>query len=275
MTMGGLWKMISELETLISDPADDGTLYPCVEAWEPMRSGARRRRGGKRSEMVRWAVAHAEAHIGEVHLPDTAPQAQSVSFEYPVIQEQLLPIRREPDHGRPAISAAETTNIVAQSAFLRPYSAKQVVTQCTMSSRVLPKGALMQKSDFFSASGNTANTAWPSLSPTGFSNAATGVHPGHSDFQHSAPTMLTTERLNGFGARWLQSLPVTVRPLITAKRHPHIVNKFSILWGDDDAVNAYFDELLISARPGRRGFATEVLDELVELQRAVQEQRRF
>jgi hypothetical protein len=40
-------------------------------------------------------------------------------------------------------------------------------------------------------------------------------------------------------------------------------------------VEAYFDELLISARPGRRGFAMEVLDELVELQRAVQEQRRF
>jgi hypothetical protein len=53
------------------------------------------------------------------------------------------------------------------------------------------------------------------------------------------------------------------------------VNKFAILWGEDEAVDAYFDELLISARPGRRGFATEVLDELVDLQRAVQEQRRY
>ena len=121
----------------------------------------------------------------------------------------------------------------------------------------------MQKPDVFSAASRpgTAHTAHTALSAPGFS--------------HSVPPLLTAERLNGFGARWLQSLSVTVRPLITAKRHPHVVNKFAILWGDDEAVQAYFDELLISSRPGRRGFAMEVLDELVELQRAVLEQRRF
>lgn len=97
----------------------------------------------------------------------------------------------------------------------------------------------------------------------------------HSGFVHSAFPSLSAERLDVYGARWLQSLPVSIRPLITAKRHPHIVNKFAILWGVDAAVEAYFDELLISSRPGRRGFAMEVLDELVELQRAVQEKRRF
>ncbi len=137
----------------------------------------------------------------------------------------------------------------------------------------------MQKPDFFSARTNTnvnANAySLPGLSTTGFASASAIPRLEHAGFQHSAPPLLTAERLNGYGARWLQSLPVTVRPLITAKRHPHIVNKFSILWGEDEAVDAYFDELLISARPGRRGFAMEVLDELVELQRAVQEQRRF
>ncbi|MEY2873981.1 MAG: hypothetical protein RLZZ373_1352 [Pseudomonadota bacterium] len=132
----------------------------------------------------------------------------------------------------------------------------------------------MQHPDFFSQRTNTSAAPRPGLSTTGFANACANSRAEHSGFQHSAAPLLTAERLNGYGARWLQSLSVTVRPLITAKRHPHIVNKFAILWGEDEAVNAYFDELLISARPGRRGFAMEVLDELVELQRAVQEQRR-
>lgn len=267
--------MVPDLEALIPDPADDAAPYPRVEAWEPLRGGARRRRGGKRSDMVRWAASRAEAHSSEVQFPGDEPQAQAMSFEYPVIQPELLPVRRVPSSMRCPVSEVETTNLVAQSAFLKTHPEKQVVTACTMSSRVLAMGALMQKSDFFSARGNTGATALPGLSTTGFSSSAAGVRPGYSDFQNSVPSMLTAERLNGFGARWLQSLPVTVRPLITAKRHPHIVNKLSILWGDDDAVHAYFDELLISARPGRRGFATEVLDELVELQRAVLEQRRF
>jgi len=132
----------------------------------------------------------------------------------------------------------------------------------------------MQKSDFFSARGKNVAAALSGLPVAGFSLASAAACPGASDFQNSEPSMLTAERLNGYGVRWLQSMPVTVRPLITAKRHPHIVNKFAILWGDDEAVNAYFHELLISSRPGRRGFAIEVLDELVDLQRAVHEQRR-
>lgn len=119
----------------------------------------------------------------------------------------------------------------------------------------------MHKPAVFASRTNTSATPMPGL-----------VH--HSGFAHTSPPSLGAERLDVFGARWLQSLPVSIRPLITAKRHPHIVNKFAILWGVDDAVDAYFDDLLISARPGRRGFAIEVLDELVELQRAVQEKRR-
>lgn len=99
--------------------------------------------------------------------------------------------------------------------------------------------------------------------------------PGLQGFASTLPPLASSERLSLYGARWLQALPVAVRPVITAKRHPHIVNKFAILWGDADAVAAYFDDLLISSRPGRRGFAIEVLDELVELQRAFQETFRL
>ena len=85
---------------------------------------------------------------------------------------------------------------------------------------------------------------------------------------------LSGERLDPAGERWLKTLPVTVRPVITAKRHPHIVNKFARIWDRPSVLAAYMNELLLSSRPGRRGFAMEVLDELVLLQRMLEEQRR-
>ena len=66
---------------------------------------------------------------------------------------------------------------------------------------------------------------------------------------------------------------MAVRPVITARRHPHIVNKFSRIWGRSELVAGYLDELLISNRPGRRGFAMEVLEELSLLQSLVHERR--
>jgi len=110
--------MVPDLEALIPDPADDAAPYPRVEAWEPLRGGARRRRGGKRSDMVRWAASRAEAHSSEVQFPGDEPQAQAMSFEYPVIQPELLPVRRVPSSMRCPVSEVETTNLVAQSAFL-------------------------------------------------------------------------------------------------------------------------------------------------------------
>lgn len=125
----------------------------------------------------------------------------------------------------------------------------------------------MQK-PLFSEGGLAARRAMPGAD-------AAGAMPGLQGFASTLPPLASNERLSLYGARWLQALPVAVRPVITAKRHPHIVNKFAILWGDADAVAAYFDDLLISSRPGRRGFAIEVLDELVELQRAFQETFRL
>jgi hypothetical protein len=239
--------MFCETDLLTADPADDTESYPPIAAWEPLRQTPRRRIAAK----VRPQRA-------------VLKQAHGVSLEYPTLQSEI-----------PEFRGAETTNLVAQSAFLKASTSEQVVTQCTIAPRVQILGASMQKPDFFSARTYSNATSLPGLSTTGFVGASPVHRPEGPGFQHSVPSLLNAERLNGFGARWLQSLPVSVRPLITAKRHPHIVNKFAILWGEDEAVDAYFDELLISARPGRRGFATEVLDELVDLQRAVQEQRRY
>lgn len=101
-----------------------------------------------------------------------------------------------------------------------------------------------------------------------------GVDPSPSGFHGTQPPSLTAERLERDGERWLKSLPVTVRPVITAKRHPHIVNKLAKVWDRPTALTAYMDDLLISQRPGRRGFAMEVLEELMDLQRALQDRRR-
>jgi hypothetical protein len=257
--------MFCESELPIADPADEAALYPAMAAWEPMRRAPRRLRSGVRLKMVRTAAPPDWNCTTSGRAPAVPNQAQRVSHEYPAGQS----VSRQAGFER-----VETTSLVAQSAFLKPHTSAQVVTQCTMSPRVQILGVSMHHPDFFSQRTNTSAAPLPGLSTTGFANACENSRAEHAGFQHSAAPLLTAERLNGYGSRWLQSLSVTVRPLITAKRHPHIVNKFAILWGDDEAVNAYFDELLISARPGRRGFAMEVLDELVELQRAVQEQRR-
>ena len=80
---------------------------------------------------------------------------------------------------------------------------------------------------------------------------------------HRSPPI---EQLTPQAARWLHKLPIEVRPIITARRHPHVIVKLCTIWNDTAVRQAYFQELLFSSRPGRRGFSFEVMDELVDLQ---------
>lgn len=64
---------------------------------------------------------------------------------------------------------------------------------------------------------------------------------------------------------WMALLPPRYRPLATADAHPHIVNKLAVLWDRPGELDRYFDELLLSNRPGRKGFAFDVLNELTDL----------
>lgn len=75
-----------------------------------------------------------------------------------------------------------------------------------------------------------------------------------------------SDQLSPIANRWLHKLPVEVRPIITARRHPHVINRLCAVWGDAGVRQTYFQELLFSSRPGRRGFSFEVMDELVDLQ---------
>jgi hypothetical protein len=71
---------------------------------------------------------------------------------------------------------------------------------------------------------------------------------------------------------WLSRLPPQVQPLATARRHPHVINNLSALWGSPAEVKAYLGELMLSSRPGREGFAFEVISELADLQSFLDEQ---
>jgi hypothetical protein len=74
---------------------------------------------------------------------------------------------------------------------------------------------------------------------------------------------------------WLAQLPPRYQPLATARRHPHIVNRLSELWGQPAELPAHLRELMLSNRPGRRkGFAFEVLTELADLQSLVGEMQQ-
>ena len=62
--------------------------------------------------------------------------------------------------------------------------------------------------------------------------------------------------------RWLDALPRRVQPRALCKLYPRIANLIAVMWADTEALKAYFDELLIDRRRGRRGFPLDVVNEL-------------
>jgi hypothetical protein len=61
---------------------------------------------------------------------------------------------------------------------------------------------------------------------------------------------------------WLDTFPRRVQPYALCKLYPRIANLIAAKWADTKALSAYFDELLVDRRRGRRGFPLEVLDDL-------------
>jgi hypothetical protein len=50
-----------------------------------------------------------------------------------------------------------------------------------------------------------------------------------------------------------------------AEGFPHVMHKLDEYWNDNDALTEYFSELMVSKRPGRRGFPPEVGAEILSL----------
>ena len=66
--------------------------------------------------------------------------------------------------------------------------------------------------------------------------------------------------------KWLDALPRRVRPHSLCESYPRIANLIAAMWGDAEGLMAYFEELLIDRRGNRRGFTSEVANDLRALQ---------
>ena len=64
---------------------------------------------------------------------------------------------------------------------------------------------------------------------------------------------------------WLDALPRRVQPYLLCRLYPRIANLIVAKWTHTEALRAYFDELLVDRRRGRRGFPLEVLNDLCVL----------
>jgi hypothetical protein len=62
--------------------------------------------------------------------------------------------------------------------------------------------------------------------------------------------------------RWMESLPVDVRPKALAASYPRIVNMLARLSPGAAPFTEYLNELLVDRRGGRKGFRLDVLEEL-------------
>lgn len=64
-----------------------------------------------------------------------------------------------------------------------------------------------------------------------------------------------------------------VYPHQLAARFPHVIAKMEDLWDNPQAMNAYFEDLLVSNRPNRKGFPPEVGKEIIRLSLAYERLR--
>jgi len=106
-----------------------------------------------------------------------------------------------------------------------------------------------------------SQTGWMPTAPSALMDGPNGL-------QHRPPPPKRAPQfggLSGIAEEWLASLPPRYQPMSTAQRHPHVVNRLAALWDQPARLPAYFDELLLSDRPGRAGFSFEVLTELGDL----------
>jgi hypothetical protein len=76
--------------------------------------------------------------------------------------------------------------------------------------------------------------------------------------------MTSTEQLRADFLRKLGPDYASAYPRLLEQSFPHILEKIAVLWGSRD-MEPYFENLLVTRRPGRAGFPTEVASELIRL----------
>lgn len=90
------------------------------------------------------------------------------------------------------------------------------------------------------------------------------MQPGYWE-QVRRPLGATDRALTGRAMEWVVHLPAELRPQHLCERHPRIANLIAEAWHDVPRCNEVLHQLIHDERGGRRGFATEVNEELVRL----------
>jgi hypothetical protein len=62
--------------------------------------------------------------------------------------------------------------------------------------------------------------------------------------------------------KWLDAIPRRVQPHALCDFYPRVANFVAAMWGDTESLRAYFDDLLVDHRHGRRGFPQDVFNDL-------------
>jgi hypothetical protein len=65
--------------------------------------------------------------------------------------------------------------------------------------------------------------------------------------------------------KWLKALPHSVLPIALIAHYPRIVNLIAMQWNDNMSCPAYFEELFVDRRGGRKGFPQDVRRDLTRL----------
>ena len=65
--------------------------------------------------------------------------------------------------------------------------------------------------------------------------------------------------------KWIAKLPRSVQPLALLRQYPRIANIMAGIWQDPQSCRAYLHDLLTDRRGTRKGFPSEIVQELVRL----------
>ncbi len=65
--------------------------------------------------------------------------------------------------------------------------------------------------------------------------------------------------------RWLNTLPMEVRPRALAEQFPRVTNLIAINWNNPHDCCAFISSLLVDQRGGRRGFPGDVVQDIHNL----------
>jgi hypothetical protein len=76
--------------------------------------------------------------------------------------------------------------------------------------------------------------------------------------------MAATERLKAYFLQELGAAHTACYPQYLEQRFPHVFENIVTLWGTAE-LDDYFQDLLLTTRPGRQGFPTEAAEEILRL----------